>query len=141
MKKVIILISILLTVTIGFVIYKKIYNPDLKYSQEYVVGEGNIKGNVDVNLFESKSSDFLIGANKNGYAVFKNPSKAFKRLKMDYSKGLNLIQKEFDLKKLSQFNYKQYGIYGIQVTTGTEEEKNEAKFISLFMDIYENSFK
>lgn len=141
MKKVIILISILLTVTIGFVIYKKIYNPDLKYSQEYVVGEGNIKGNVDVNLFESKSSDFLIGANKNGYAVFKNPSKAFKRLKKDYSKGLNLIQKEFDLKKLSQFNYKQYGIYGIQVTTGTEEEKNEAKFISLFMDIYENSFK
>ena len=33
-----------------------------------------------------------------------------------------------------------YEIYGAQVTTGTDEEKGEARFISKILDIYENSF-
>ena len=38
------------------------------------------------------------------------------------------------------FNYKSYATYGWQITTGSKEEQEQARFISAFMDIYENSF-
>ncbi len=117
-----------------------ILDSDLKYSQIYINGDGNIKGNVDVNKFGKINIDFDIGANKYGYAVFKNPNKALKRLKKDYSKGIKLIQKEFNLLPLNNFTYKDYKTYGWQVTTGTDEERQQARFVSSFMDIYENSF-
>ena len=126
-KILIIVISTLLV--ISFVILGK-----------YIAGEGNIKGNVDVNKYEKLNIDYEVGANKYGEAVFKNPNKAFKRLKKDYSKGIKLIQKEYHLLPLTNFTYKMYSIYGWQVTTGTDEEKEQARFVSSFMDIYENSF-
>ena len=58
-------------------------NQDLKYQQEYIIGKGNIKGEVNKEYFESKAKEFEIGANKYGYAVFKNPEKAFRKLKKD----------------------------------------------------------
>ena len=116
-------------------------NPNLKYSQEYIIGKGNIKGEVNVEFFESKGKEFEIGANKYGYAVFKNPKKAFEKLKKDYKKGIKLIQKENNLGSLSQSNYDLYGTYGWQVTIGSQEEQEQARFVTLFMDIYENSFK
>ena len=61
-----------------------ILDNDLKYSQIYISGDENIKGNVNVNKFGKINIDFDIGANKYGYAVFKNPNKAFKRLKKEY---------------------------------------------------------
>ena len=36
-----------------------------------MAGQGNIKGNVPVEEYISISEDFAIGADKNGYAVFK----------------------------------------------------------------------
>lgn len=83
---------------------------------------------------------FDIGANRYGETVFKNPQKAFKTLKKEYSKGIQLIQKEFNLLPLTNFTYKSYKTYGWQVTTGTDEEKEQAIFITSFLDIYENSF-
>ena len=41
---------------------------------------------------------------------------------------------------LTNFTYKSYKTYGWQVTTGTDEEKEQAIFITSFLDIYENSF-
>ena len=41
---------------------------------------------------------------------------------------------------LTNFTYKSYKTYGWQVTTGTDEEKEQARFVSSFLDIYENSF-
>ena len=117
-----------------------IIDDNLKYSQIYITGESNIKGNVDINMFGKINIDFDIGANKYGYAVFKNPNKALKTLKKEYSKGIKLIQKEFNLLPLTNFNYRKYKNYGWQVTTGTDEEKEQASFVSSFMDIYENSF-
>ena len=38
------------------------------------------------------------------------------------------------------FTYKNYKTYGWQVTTGTAEEKKQARFVSSFLDIYNNSF-
>ena len=51
---------------------KIIINPSV---QEYAAGQGNIKGNVPVEEYISISEDFAIGADKNGYAVFKDPVK------------------------------------------------------------------
>lgn len=139
-KKIIMLCAIGICLIAGFII-NSVINPYLGYSQEYIAGQGNIKGNVDVSYFKNISDDFDIGANKYGYAVFKNPEKALERLKENYKDGIKLIQSEYDLQDLSQDNYKIYGTYGWQVSTGSEKEKEEAGFVSYFMDIYENSFE
>ena len=137
-----ILIVVVLIIIGRFTLIKMGYIMDdnLKYTQVYIAEYGDVKGNVDINSFGKKNIAFDIGANKYGNAVFKNPKKAFKRLKKDYSKGIKLIQKEFNLLPLNNFNYKNYGTYGWQVSTGTKEEQEQARFVSSFMDIYENSF-
>ncbi len=137
---VIFLIMFLLLIKNILVNYGFIYDDNLKYSKVYIVGEDNIKGNVNINEFGKLSIDFDIGANKYGMAVFKNPSKAFKRLKKDYSEGIKLIQNEFKLLPLNNFTFRKYKIYGWQVTKGTKKEKEMARFITEFLDIYENSF-
>ena len=135
------LISIIVIVVI-FLVYRDDYrNRDLGYTQEYVPGTGNIKGDVDTAYFTDRGREFEIGANKYGYAVFKHPAEALHKLKSEYKDGINLIQWEFKLLPLSQMNYASYGEYGCQVSTGTEEEKAQAAFVSGFMDIYENSFE
>ena len=118
-----------------------VMDDDLKYSQQYVVGEGNIVGDVDTDGFLEKSLDFEIGANKYGVAVFKKPAKAMKRLKQDYAEGIALIQQEFDLGPLNCHTYHIYGNYGWQVTGGREEAREQAGFVTGFVDIYENSFR
>ena len=110
-------------------------------TQEYIVGTGNIKGNVDVEKYLKIDHRFDIGADKDGMAVFKDPHKAYQALIEKYSDGISLIQNEFDLEDMSENSYEAYKTYGWQVETGTEEEKNQAKFVSGFFDIYENSFE
>lgn len=39
---------------------------------------------------------------------------------------------------ISKFNYGEYKTYGWQVTKGNLEIKEQARFVSEFMDIYEN---
>lgn len=137
-----ILIVVVLIIIGRFTLIKMGYIMDdnLKYTQVYIAEYGDVKGNVDINSFGKKNIAFDIGANKYGEAVFKNPSKALKVLKRDYKDGIKLIQREFNLLPLNRFNYKLYGTFGWQVTIGTEEEKEQARFVSSFMDIYENSF-
>ena len=83
-KILMIVISILLIILFAIigrgVLMKSGYiiDDNLKYSQIYITGESNIKGNVDINMFGKINIDFDIGANKYGYAVFKNPNKALK---------------------------------------------------------------
>ena len=108
--------------------------------REYVVGAEGILGQVDKEKYESISEDFAIGADKYGRAVFKDPFTAFDTMKELYSEGLTLIAEEQDLSPISQRNYNLYKKFGWQVTTGTEEAQKQAKFITNFLDIYENSF-
>ena len=110
------------------------------YVQEYVIGQGNIKGNVSVERFTSISDDFAIGANKEGYAVFKDPDQAFQRFLELYPEGIEIIRRSYDLPPISKTNIKIYINYGWQVTSGTQEEQEQAHFVSAFLDIYENSF-
>ena len=115
---------------------------NLSYSKEYVIGKGNIKGNVDIAYFHEKDSNFDVGANFYGYAVFKNPNRAFDDLRKKYAMGLYLIQKEFKLKAISKQNYDLYKEYGDQVSPdiGTKDAREQAAFVAVFLDIYENSF-
>ena len=144
MKKIIIIsvISILLVAGIFCYMYQpmpKIKNP---YTQEYVIGESNIKGEVDIKSYSDISKDFEIGANEDGYAVFKDPKKAFDRLLKDYNLGIKLIKKQHDLGKLTYKNYNHYKKYGSYVTYNTSDnEMAQALFVYGFLDIYENSFK
>ena len=124
----------------AYVLEDVAYPPEFAYSQEYAAGTGNIKGGVDTAYFAGLSEDFEIGANKDGYAVFKDPAAAYAAFLKNYGAGLALIQRECGLEPLSHENYGMYKAYGWQVTTGTEEERRQAAFVSSFMDIYENSF-
>ncbi len=115
----------------------KIKNP---YVQEYVAGEGNCKGNVDAEYFRALDERFEIGADREGYAVFKDPKQAYEALLENYADGIARIREEFGLDALSQENYLDYKIYGWQLAGGTDAEREQASFVSKFFDIYENSF-
>jgi len=111
------------------------------YEQEYIAGQENIQGNVDIDDFYERDKRFEIGATKDGVAVFKNPEKAYEALIENYSDGLTLIKDEMKLDSISKNNYQEYKTYGWQVTTGSKDEQEQAHFVSSFFDIYENSFE
>ena len=144
----VITIAVLLLLAVATVICSRpllikngfVMDDDLKYSQQYVVGEGNTVGSVDTDWFLEKSLDFEIGANKYGVAVFKDPKKAMRRLKKDYKKGLWQIRLECGMIPLTDFTYWFYKNNGWQVG-GSEEASRQASFVTDFMNIYENSFR
>ncbi|MEG1457845.1 MAG: DUF4825 domain-containing protein, partial [Acetivibrio sp.] len=115
-----------------------IQNP---YVQEYIVGADGILGTVDTEKYTAVSEDFAIGADKYGIAVFKDPHKAFATFETLYADAIELIKSENDLKLFSHKNYEMYKVYGWQLTSGTKEEQDRARFVSGFLDIYENSFE
>ena len=107
--------------------------------QEYVPGQGNIRGNVDTEKYLAVSEDFAIGAAKNGTAVFKDPKQAFSTLQRLYGDSIDLIRDAYGLESFAD-HWQDYKIYGTQITTGSEEERERARFVAGFLDIYENSF-
>lgn len=137
-----VIIFIAILTTISTFIYRKYpkYSKDKEYVREYVIGEEGIKGSVDVTKYANNPA-YEIGADKEGYAVFKNPDKAFAQMKIDFAKGLAAIKEEYKLSKLSRWNFRTYGQYGWQLTkTKDAEIINQGARISQFFDIYENSF-
>ena len=113
---------------------------DLQYCQEYIWGQAGIVGNVNVQEYAVIHEDFAIGANKYGFAVFKEPEKALNTLKELYPNAITLIQSEFDLEELTTDTCQKYKLYGAQIVTETPEEQEQAHFICKFLDIYENSY-
>lgn len=140
MTALILLVSIAVTGKFLLVKYGYLADDNLRCVQVYIAGEDYVKGDVDINKFGKISIDFDIGANKYGNAVFKDPKKAFRTLKREYAAGISLIQEEFALLPLTSFTYQSYKTYGWQATSGTEEERSQARFVTSFLDIYENSF-
>lgn len=114
-----------------------VVNPSV---QEYIPGQGNILGSVDKTYYESKSPDFAIGADKYGRAVFKDPYKAFDTFTELYDDAISRIREAHDLSPISRREYSAYKKLGWQLTTGTEEQQEAARFVTKFLDIYENSF-
>lgn len=62
----------------------KVTNPCV---QDYVAGQGNIRGNVNVEDYYERDARFAIGAGEDGYAVFKDPGEAFAALREPLSGG------------------------------------------------------
>ena len=144
-KRILIITSVLLIIVLGitYLVWhfsQPKYSDSLAFTQEYIPDEGNIKGDIDTARYVALSQDFAIGANQYGYAVFIDNDKEFLRLKKDYKKGIQLIKEEFHCPTLSKNNFICYLNLGIQVTTGTKEEQEQAHFVSSFLDIYANSF-
>jgi len=132
---------IILSMSAGIIYWKyPKYDKNKEYVKEYIIGQTGIKGAVDITNIGNNSA-YEIGANKEGYAVFKNPNKAFTQMKIDFPKGIAAIQKEYKLGTLSRWNYDRYGVYGWQLTeTNDTEAVAQAFKVTKFMDIYENSF-
>jgi hypothetical protein len=111
-----------------------------KYVREYVIGAPGIKGSVDITQWGDDPA-YHIGADRKGYAVFKDPEQAFARVKIDYAAGIEAIRKEFELRPLSMENYQQYGTYGWQLTeTEDADTVTQSQLVTAFMDIFENSY-
>jgi len=82
-----------------------------------------------------------IGVAENGMPIFKNTDKAFKQAKADFDDGFKLIKDQFNLKKVSKLYWKPYKTYGWQAETKDEELRKQCGEITVFFDIYENSFE
>ena len=104
---------------------------------EYIPGAEGMQGNVDTDYFTSVSPDFAIGAGADGVDVFKDPKAAFETFRSLYENELGELRREFGLPAFSQKTYSSYMIYGFQYT-GTDGKR--FRFVSAFLDIYENSF-
>jgi len=109
------------------------------YIQDYTPGEGNIKGNVDTEFWTSLGEEFEIGANKEGYAVFKNPRKAIWKLYRDYGEGIKRIKQGENLGPYF-LNYSVYAAYGVDIPLD-DPHRNQVGIVCRFADIYENSFE
>lgn len=129
----------LIAIFAGIMIIQIRPSSKLSYSQEYRPGQGNIKGNVNVESFLERSEHFAIGANSYGYAVFKDPEAAFAAFVEQYSDGIELVQKAFNLPPLTETDYDGYMECAL-VMAGDSEAEKQARFIPGFLDIYENSF-
>lgn len=111
------------------------------YTQEYVVGDSNIKGNINTKTYTDISDDFEIGANEDGYPVFKDPHQALDTLKVLYEDILNKIKDENNLKELSYDNCDKYIKYSGGFTFSSFEDTENAIFVNQFLEIYTNSFE
>ena len=140
--RLIIICLILLSFPVALICWKyPKYDKDKEYVREYIIGETGIRGGVDITRFGDYSA-YEIGANKEGYAVFKNPNKAFAQMKIDFAKGIAAIRKEYIFFPLTRWNYDMYGVYGWQLKeTKDTEAVDQAWKVTQFMDLYENSFK
>ncbi len=133
---------VLLLLWLAFFLIRTQPTPGYGYSQEYLAGTGNCRGNVDVEYFESLGPEFAIGANRDGYAVFKNPRAVMWAIYRDYRPGLKVLME----------NGLYFPVFGVVVqgcTSGlsmdlkssSTEGLKQAKQICGIMDIYENSFQ
>lgn len=141
MKKVIIIICVITVfaaVGFGYVWIQGQPDANMVYAQEYESGTGNIKGDVDIKTWESRGEAFAIGANADGYAVFKNPQKAMKSICQEYKEGIKAMRKA-GAPRWFQLNYDGYMGFAEAIPSGTEA-RQQADVVEGFVDIYENSF-
>jgi len=86
-------------------------------------------------------SAYALELNEEGKPVFKNPSKALKQAKTDYSDNIAAIKKEHHLLPLSRYYYKPYKVYAWQVESDSNTVTVQGADLTTFLDIYENSFE
>lgn len=90
-------------------------------------------------LFPAHSA-YKLALNADNKPVFKDPERALKQAKTDYSDAIGIIKKEHHLLPLSKYYYSAYGSYGWQIVTDDEMIRQQGQKLSAFIDIYENSY-
>ncbi len=134
---ILILVGVALLITAGLYLHGE-PREDLAYCREYVAGE-KVKGDVDVEYFEAHGEAFEIGANRYGYAVFKDPRAAMDCICKEYKDGLALMRQEWGCPPFFRFQYHGYSIGGSGVDSG-KKGADQVDFILSFLGIYQNSF-
>ena len=139
----VVLTSVILVIVLVVCFLTNPVSAENPWTQEYIPGTGNIQGEVDADYFKSIHPDFEIGADKYGYAVFKDPKRAWDTFVFLYGDAIQKIQEDNGLSRLTnnRYVYVQYKTYGWQTENGTAEEIEACRFVSRFLDIYENSFE
>ena len=107
--------------------------PKHRAVQEYVPGQGNIRGDVDAAAWAEICPEFEIGATVEGIAVFKDPAAAWRQFTRLYSAQIRQVRKENRLLPLTRLTWQPYQKFGWQ-TSG------DCEIVSSFLDIYENSY-
>lgn len=85
-------------------------------------------------------SAYKLALNTDNKPVFKDPERALKQAKTDYSDAIGIIKMEHHLLPLSKYYYSAYGSYGWQIVTDDEMIRQQGQKLSAFIDIYENSY-
>ncbi|MBS5081814.1 MAG: hypothetical protein E7B11_08805 [Clostridiales bacterium] len=82
---------------------------------------------------------YALGLNAEDMPVFKNKELAFDQICTDCPNGIQKIKEKNNLKKLTNFSWKEYATYASQ--TSDEEYQDEIDKVAIFFDIYSSSFK
>ncbi len=142
-KWIIVIIAFIIAFSgIAYIGFKVILYPiDKIYIMAYDTTNDKIKGNVAIEKFLEHGEVYDIGANMRGYAVFKNPDKAYKQLVKDYSEVIEEIKEMYGLPEFSKTEVDVYCNYANTYSHQAQNQKvqDKAKFISAFCDIFENS--
>jgi len=131
-KKLFIVVVIFFIIIVGiFIAFDKIYyTPSIYYDGDVSKWEESFPNH----------SAYELGLNNSDMPVFKDPNKALKQAKTDYSDAIKEIKKKFNLLPFNKYTYKQYAIYGWQVASSDERVNEQGRKLSQFLDVYENSF-
>lgn len=97
----------------------------------------------DVSAWEEQFPDhsaYEMAVSFCGKPVFRDPKRALAQAKTDYSDAIRAIRRQYGLFPLTKYNYRSYGSRGMQFWSGDERIDGQAEKLTLFVEIYGNSF-
>ncbi len=104
-----------------------------------VVGPYDISG-LGGDFLQSGNEAYAVGANAYGMPVFEDHRAAYSAFLSEYAAGIEEIRITWELKPISRKNYADYKVYGWQTLCTDEELNRQCHQVTLFFDLYENSF-
>ncbi len=104
-----------------------------------VVGPYDISG-LGGDFLQSGNSVYAVGANAYGMPVFQNADAAFSAFAEEYAAGIEEIRTAWQLDPIRKRDYTAYKNYGWQTPCADEELNRQCHQVTLFLDLYENSF-
>lgn len=90
--------------------------------------------------FDKTDRAYKMAVNSKGKPIFVDTKKALSKFLDEYDEVLEIIKKEYHLKEMSNRNWKEYKLYGWQISSD-ELMRGQGYKVTQFFDIYENSFK
>ncbi len=114
-------------------------DPDMMSDPSKVVGPYDISG-LGGDFLQSGNEAYAVGANAYGMPVFEDHRTAYSAFLSEYAAGIEEIRITWGLKPLSRRNYADYKVYGWQTLCTDEELTRQCHQVTLFFDLYENSF-